>query len=204
MSCVSPGASSNTTGRTRATRSVLTRSSSAWGSPRFAPSSSTTAKGSWRCSTGPSKLRRMRRATRGSSATLRPLPISSKRRCRWQGSPMRHPIRLAPLAAVPSGEGRTFDLGSLQVAVFHARDGRVFATQARCPHRQGPLADGLLGGTTLVCPLHEWSFDLVSGMALHGSCGIQIYTVEVSADGTLVLTLESDAAPPLWRVSDYA
>jgi nitrite reductase (NADH) small subunit len=117
---------------------------------------------------------------------------------------MSHRIHLGPLAAVPSGEGRTFDLGFLQIAVFHARDGRVFATQARCPHRQGPLADGLLGGTTLVCPLHEWTFDLVSGMALQGSCGIQVYPLEVSADGMLVLSLESDGTQPPWRVSDYA
>jgi nitrite reductase (NADH) small subunit len=113
-------------------------------------------------------------------------------------------ITLGPLSAVPSGEGRTFDLGLLQVAVFHARDGRVFATQARCPHRQGPLADGLVGGTTLVCPLHEWSFDLASGMALHGTCGIQVYPLEVSAEGLLVLSLESDGTQPQWRVSDYA
>ncbi len=112
-------------------------------------------------------------------------------------------IRLGPVTDIPKGEGRTFDVGPLQVAVFHGRDGRVFATQAQCPHRNGPLADGLLGGTTLVCPLHEWTFDLLSGMALHGTCGIRTYPVRTEADGSLVLEIEEDGGPPPWRVTNY-
>jgi nitrite reductase (NADH) small subunit len=112
-------------------------------------------------------------------------------------------IRLGAVTRIPKGEGRTFDVGPLEVAVFHGRDGRVFATQAQCPHRNGPLADGLLGGTTLVCPLHEWTFDLVSGMALHGTCGILTYPIQIDADGALVLEIEEDGGPPPWRVTNY-
>jgi nitrite reductase (NADH) small subunit len=114
----------------------------------------------------------------------------------------RH-ARLGTLAAIPKGEGRTYELGPTRVAVFHGRDGRVFATQAECPHRGGPLADGLVGGTTLVCPLHEWSFDLLSGMALHGSCGISVYPCHIDDHGSVVLELEEDGAPPPFRVADY-
>jgi nitrite reductase (NADH) small subunit len=42
----------------------------------------------------------------------------------------------------------------------------VHVTQARCPHRGGPLVDGLLGGTVIVCPLHGYRFDVVTGAAL--------------------------------------
>jgi nitrite reductase (NADH) small subunit len=112
-------------------------------------------------------------------------------------------VVLGPASDVPQGEGRTFQIGSLRVAVFASREGRVFATQAECPHRKGPLADGLVGGTTLVCPLHEWSFDLTSGMALNGACGIQTYPVRVDPSGSLVIDLEEDGAAPPWRVSDY-
>jgi nitrite reductase (NADH) small subunit len=114
----------------------------------------------------------------------------------------RH-LRLSALSAIPKGEGRTFDVGRVAVAVFHSRDGRVFATQAECPHRKGPLADGLLGGTTLVCPLHEWSFDLLSGMALQGACGIRIYPCRIDVDGIVVVDVEEDGAPPPFRVADY-
>jgi nitrite reductase (NADH) small subunit len=112
-------------------------------------------------------------------------------------------VRIGPLANIPKGEGRNFELGSVKVAVFHGRDGRVFATQAECPHRQGPLADGLVGGTTLVCPLHEWSFDLVSGMALQGSCGIRIYPIVTDGQGNLVIEMDDDGKQPQWRVSNY-
>jgi nitrite reductase (NADH) small subunit len=113
-------------------------------------------------------------------------------------------IPLGPVSEIPKGEGRTFRIGDLRIAVFRSREGRVHATQADCPHRGGPLADGLVGGTTLVCPLHEWSFDLLTGMALNGSCGIRTYPVTQSADGTLFLTIEEDGSQPPWRVTDYA
>jgi nitrite reductase (NADH) small subunit len=111
-------------------------------------------------------------------------------------------LRLGTLSAIPRGEGRTYEIGALRIAVFHGRDGRVFATQADCPHRQGPLADGLLGGTTLICPLHEWSFDLQSGMAVQGSCGIRVYPCRVDDQG-VVVDVEEDGAPPPFRVADY-
>jgi nitrite reductase (NADH) small subunit len=49
--------------------------------------------------------------------------------------------------------------------------------QAACPHKGGPLADGLVGGTTLICPLHAWKFDLATGQALFGDCGLKTYPV---------------------------
>jgi nitrite reductase/ring-hydroxylating ferredoxin subunit len=53
----------------------------------------------------------------------------------------RH-LTIGPLSAIPKGEGRTFTLGTFRVAVFHGRDGRVFATQAECPHQH---PDGTIG-----------------------------------------------------------
>jgi nitrite reductase (NADH) small subunit len=89
---------------------------------------------------------------------------------------------LGSLSQIPKGEGRNFKVGAQSVAVFHSRDGRVFATQASCPHRQGPLADGLLGGATLVCPLHDWRFDLTTGQPLAGECGISVYRITLEDD----------------------
>ena len=54
---------------------------------------------------------------------------------------------LGPLTRLPPGEGRTFRIGASAVAVFRTREGRVFATQATCPHKNGPL--GLLDLTRL-------------------------------------------------------
>ncbi len=97
---------------------------------------------------------------------------------------------LGPASQIPEGEGRTFFVGDKRVAVFRPRRGCVYATQAECPHRAGPLADGLLGNDTLVCPLHEWTFDLATGAPRQGECGLTVYPIEQKADGTLVLTLD--------------
>ena len=100
----------------------------------------------------------------------------------------RH-ANLGPLAQIPPGEGRNFNIGARRIAVFHNRRGEIFATQAECPHRIGPLADGLLGGSTLVCPLHGWKFDLATGRTTNGECGLTTYPVEVSAGGDILLSL---------------
>jgi nitrite reductase (NADH) small subunit len=97
---------------------------------------------------------------------------------------------LGPLAQIPIGEGRMFDVGGLRIAVFHARSGAVYATQASCPHRSGPLADGLMGGSTLVCPLHAWKFDLATGAALLGDCRITTYPARLNEDGDVALMLD--------------
>lgn len=96
-------------------------------------------------------------------------------------------IELGLITEIPSGEGRAFLIGDLEVAVFRTRKDEVFATQARCPHRNGTLVDGLLGTGKLTCPLHEWTFDLCSGEPLTGECAIDVYPIRCLDDGTLVL-----------------
>ena len=98
-------------------------------------------------------------------------------------------VTLGPLKAIPEGEGRTFDIGGRRLAVFRGRDGTVFATQAACPHRGGPLADGLLGGGTLICPLHALKFDLRTGKALNGDCSLKTYPAKLNEAGQLLVEL---------------
>ncbi len=100
-------------------------------------------------------------------------------------------LTLGPLTAIPPGEGRAFQVRGEKVAVFRTRSGQIFAVQAACPHRGGPLADGLVGGTTLVCPLHAWKFDLATGQSLLGECGLKTYSVHVDGDAQIVLVLPS-------------
>jgi nitrite reductase (NADH) small subunit len=97
--------------------------------------------------------------------------------------------RVGALTEIPEGEGRNWELGDRRVAVFRSRSGQVFATQAHCPHRRGPLADGILGGGRLVCPLHEWRFDLATGAAENGTCSIEVYPVTIDADGTITVEM---------------
>jgi nitrite reductase (NADH) small subunit len=98
-------------------------------------------------------------------------------------------MTLSRLDAIPEGEGRTFAVSGVDVAVFRTRAGGVFAVQAQCPHRGGPLADGLTGGSTLVCPLHAWKFDLATGASLNNECGLRTFAVRVDDTGYIVLTV---------------
>jgi len=100
-------------------------------------------------------------------------------------------IKLGLIAEIPPGEGRTYKVGAEPIAVFHARGGRVFATQAQCPHRGGPLADGLLGGDVVICPLHAWKFDLKTGQPLASAsgCSLKTYPVRVDPAGRIVLQM---------------
>ena len=102
---------------------------------------------------------------------------------------------LGGLTQIPLGEGRNFVVSGTEVAVFNTRKG-LYATQADCPHRQGPLADGLLGGATVVCPFHAWKFDLATGEALLGQCDIQTYPVRLTETGEMLLTFEGQRPVP--------
>jgi nitrite reductase (NADH) small subunit len=98
-------------------------------------------------------------------------------------------VKLGPVDFIPPGEGCTFVAGGEKIAVFRTRNGAIFAVQAECPHRGGPLADGLVGGTVVICPLHSWKFDLSTGEALFGDCGIKTYPVRVDESGEIILTI---------------
>ena len=104
-------------------------------------------------------------------------------------SPTTTLFDLGPVDQIPLGEGRAFDVGGRRVAVFRTRDGRVFATQGECPHRGGPLADGLVGSGTVVCPLHEWRFDLETGATANGACPVAVYPLTLDDAGRLALQL---------------
>lgn len=96
--------------------------------------------------------------------------------------------RLGPAEQIPVGEGRAFVVGDEQVAVFRLRDGGVRAVAAICPHRGGPLADGLIDGQQVICPLHNHAFGLVDGQCATGASPVRAYQVSVQ-NGELVLHL---------------
>jgi nitrite reductase (NADH) small subunit len=95
---------------------------------------------------------------------------------------------LGSIEQIPVGEGRTFQLGDTEIAVFRARDGKVLATQALCPHRQGLLADGLTGNNKVVCPLHAYKFSLLTGQPVGNDCeALQTYAVSLNEAGEILL-----------------
>ena len=97
--------------------------------------------------------------------------------------------RLAPVCRVediPVGLGRAFHVAGHKLAVFLSRTGAVFAVANACPHRGGPLADGILSDRCVTCPLHERRFELGTGAALSSGEGVTAHRIEVRGDLVLV------------------
>lgn len=103
-------------------------------------------------------------------------------------------VNLGRLDRIPPGEGRCFTVDGVELAVFHTRGGVPRATQARCPHRGGPLADGLLGEDRVICPLHSRAFELSTGEAERAGCdALRTYPARLNERGEIVVELEGEA-----------
>jgi nitrite reductase (NADH) small subunit len=107
--------------------------------------------------------------------------LNAGRRCRE--------FDLGPVESIPLGQGQAYIVADLIIAVFRQRDGRLFATDNNCPHRNGPLADGIIGAGKLICPLHAWKFDLETGHCLGEEVTIQTYPVR-EVNGRLMVEIQ--------------
>jgi nitrite reductase (NADH) small subunit len=75
------------------------------------------------------------------------------------------------------------------IALFRTSADEVFALDDRCPHKGGPLSQGLIYGKRVACPLHNWQIDLESGQALEPDVGCaHKYPVKVE-NGRVLLAL---------------
>ena len=71
-------------------------------------------------------------------------------------------IRVTTEEHIPPREGRAVHIGGRELAIFNVGD-RYLAVDGRCPHKGGPLCDGIVAGDTVVCPLHAYKVSLTSG-----------------------------------------
>jgi nitrite reductase (NADH) small subunit len=71
-------------------------------------------------------------------------------------------IKVTVVDNIPPREGRAVLVGDQELALFNLGD-RFLATDPHCPHEGGPLCDGIVTGSSVVCPLHAWKVDLESG-----------------------------------------
>jgi nitrite reductase (NADH) small subunit len=71
-------------------------------------------------------------------------------------------VRVTRCENVPVREGRSVIVAGREIAIFNLGD-RFMATDNQCPHKGGPLCDGIVAGDSVVCPLHAWKVRLDSG-----------------------------------------
>jgi nitrite reductase (NADH) small subunit len=87
---------------------------------------------------------------------------------------------------IPTRQGRAVSIGGKELAIFNV-NGRFLTIDNRCPHKAGPLSDGIVAGTTVVCPLHGWRFDLESGLAARASAPACVTTFPTRVEDGIVL-----------------
>lgn len=75
-------------------------------------------------------------------------------------------MEICPLNAIPVQGARIVKRDNEDdIAIFRTIDDQVFALHDRCPHKGGPLSQGIVSGQTVTCPLHNWQIDLATGQA---------------------------------------
>ena len=102
--------------------------------------------------------------------------------------PSERAVNLGSVETISLGQGRCYVVGAEEIAVFRQRDGRLFAVQNRCPHRQGPLSEGVMGGGQVICPLHSHKFNLKTGAGSEPRECVRVHRVE-ELDGDILLRL---------------
>ena len=74
-------------------------------------------------------------------------------------------VRVCKLEDIPKLGARRYLGGGGTIAVFRTAEDNVFALRDACPHKGGPLSQGIVFGDSVACPLHNWCIDLKSGTA---------------------------------------
>ena len=96
-------------------------------------------------------------------------------------------IDVGALDDIPRQGARVVKTAAGCVALFRTADDQLFALEDRCPHKGGPLSEGIVHGGQVTCPLHNWVFDLNTGLAQGADAGaVRTYAVRVE-DGRVWL-----------------
>ena len=99
--------------------------------------------------------------------------------------------RVTRVENIPPREGRAVTFGATEIAIFNL-DGRFLTIENACPHKGGPLCDGIVSGAIVVCPLHGRRFDLESGMAVRASEPACVATFPTRVEDGVVLVALRD------------
>lgn len=96
-------------------------------------------------------------------------------------------IDLGPLATIPRQGARVVESPRGPIAVFRTVEDAVFAVLDRCPHKGGPLSQGIVHDRKVSCPLHNWVIDLAAGEAVAPDHGcVKRFPARVEADRVLL------------------
>lgn len=102
-------------------------------------------------------------------------------------------LDIGPVDQLPALGARTLPVqGGDQIAIFRTANGGVYALVDKCPHKAGPLSQGIVHDTSVTCPLHNWRISLITGEALGEDKGCT-RTIPVRVDAGRILIRRAEA-----------
>ncbi len=98
-------------------------------------------------------------------------------------------LDIGPVGQIAPGHARTLPVqGADEIAVFHTLSGQFYALVNKCPHKHGPLSQGIVHGHVVTCPLHSWNISLKTGEALGDDKGC-VPTIPLKVDAGRIYLL---------------
>lgn len=104
-------------------------------------------------------------------------------------------IYVAKIEELPENLGRTLNVGEKELAIFKLANGDIRVIENRCPHKGGVLAEGMVSGEHVFCPMHDWKISVVDGKVQDPDVGcVQTYDVEVKDNEVYVILKQEKSA----------
>lgn len=97
-------------------------------------------------------------------------------------------INIGRLDEIPLQGARVVETSMGDIAIFRTKDNKVYALRDQCPHKGGPLSQGIVSGNRVSCPLHDWKIQLDTGLAVAPDEGCAA-TFEVKVENEEILLL---------------
>jgi nitrite reductase (NADH) small subunit len=99
-------------------------------------------------------------------------------------------VNIGRIENFPRQSGKTVEVLKWSIAVFHLSDGTLQAVENKCPHKGGPLAEGIVCGDHVYCPFHDWKINTKDGEVQKPDTGcVQTFAID-EKDGYVYLTIE--------------
>ncbi len=94
-------------------------------------------------------------------------------------------IEVGKVTDIPKLGARVVETARGDIGVFRTADDEIFALRDKCPHKNGPLSQGIVHGKRVTCPLHSWKIELETGEAVAPDVGCAA-RYEVKVEGGVV------------------
>ena len=105
-------------------------------------------------------------------------------------------IEIGVLNDIPKLGARVVSAKEGDIAVFRTSEDEIFAVKDECPHKQGPLSQGIVHGKKVACPLHDWKIQLDSGNAVAPDEGCAAtYPIKMDGDKIMLSLTPNEGCP---------